>query len=424
VSVANRYYYNEEAIAISGTGFTLKKSSTNIPVVSTTSRLTAAPTDTDANASLWDRHTETNRRVSGTITLTGTATSQGEQTITITDVTPESDFPTGELANAVTPITFTINVLQAANTARAGTLTGLSDTIVGEFGTENLSVTVTEVSGGSPEAVRVEFEITKGSGSISAENTVGSKTSKRLSTLTDTSGTATVTLDPKKRTNHVRAWIYGNAPGTENKSTEGIYIYKWAILNKVSGDSGDSDDPQLNQKGPVSSRLEDPFVVQLFDSTGRTTIPGAEITFTATGSPIGSLRYDPSTPSNLRGEILASGADTATVKTDSNGKASIFLVLGADAGEDYTVIARYGSLNNLFDTQTFTATSLADTVTPKAQSITKVAETDGQSANEYGLLENPLTVVVRDQGGRRLTDTTVRFVALDGRDLPIQATLQ
>ena len=63
---------------------------------------------------------------------------------------------------------------------------------------------------------------------------------------------ATVTLDPKKGTNHVRAWIFGNSPGTDNKSTEGIYIYRWASLNKVSGDAGDSGDPQQNQKGPVS----------------------------------------------------------------------------------------------------------------------------------------------------------------------------
>ena len=340
--------------------------------------------------------------------------------ITIADTSESGDTPDGY--TAATSITFTITVLQAAETTRALTVTsGLSDGIVREFGTKELSVTVS----GTTANARVEFEITKGSGSLSAENTVGSKTSKRLSTLTNSSGIATVTLDPKKGTNHVRAWIFGNSPGTENKSTEGIYIYRWASLNKVSGDAGDSGDPQQNQKGPVSSRLGKPFVVQLFDSTGRTTIPGAEIDFTSGNG--GTLSYDPSTPTNLRGELLDSDAATVkTVKTDSNGKASIFLVLGVLAGEGYTVTARYGPLVTSFDTQKFTATSLADTVTSKATSITKVAETDGQSADEYGFLKKPLTVVVRDQGRQRLahingTSVIVRFLTLNGGDLTAPA---
>ena len=95
-------------------------------------------------------------------------------------------------------------------------------------------------------------------------------------------------------------------------------------------------------------------------------------------------------------------------------------MLGANRDADYTVTAAYGS----FATKTFTATSLAGTVTPKPQSITKLAETDGQSADQYGRLEKPLTVVVRDQGGRRLAHTSstsviVTFVTLDGGDLTI-----
>ena len=392
----NQYYYNEQSISIT-------PDPDNIIFTKGSTEVTSLSQDAE----------ESDERLSSSISLSGRASIAGVYSITIADTTGNSDTPTGY--TAATSITFTITVLQAAETTRALTVTsGLSDDIVGEFGIKELSVTVS----GATANARVEFEITKGSGSISAENTVGSKTSKRLSTLTNASGIATVTLDPKKKTNHVRAWIYGNAPGTENKSTEGIYIYRWAILNKVSGDSGDSGDPQLNQKGPVSSRLEDPFVVQLFDSTERTTIPGAQIVFTATASPPGSLRYDPITPSNLRGDPLVSTATTAMVKTDPNGKASIFLVLGATSDEDYTVTAAYGT----FDTQTFTATSLADTVTPKAQSITKVAETDGQRANEYGLLKKPLTVVVRDQGGRRLTNTVVRFVALDGGTIDYEST--
>ena len=395
-----QYHFNEESISITATSvptggsITFTKGSTEVTGLS--------------------EHAETSdERLSSSISLSCRADTAGVYTITIADTTGSDDTPTGY--TAATSITFTITVLQAPATSRGLTVTsGLEDTLVGEFGMQTISVTVSDTTANA----RVEFEITKGPGSLSAENTIGSKTSKRLSTLTGADGVATVKLDPKKGTNHVRAWIYGNPPGTTSKSTEGIYIYRWAILNKVSGDSGDSGDPQQNQKGPVSSRLEEPFVVQLFDSTGRTTIPGAVINFRATATPSGSLRYDPSTPSNLRGGTLASDATTATVKTDSNGKASVFLVLGATVGEDYTVTAAH----TLSDTKTFTASSFASTVTLKAQSIRKVASTDGQSANQYGELEKPLTVVVRDQGGRRLahTDDTsviVTFVTLNGGDL-------
>ena len=397
-----QYHFNEESISIahsgvSGGSITFTNGSTEV-------------------SSLSENAEERDERLSSSISLNCRADMAGVYTITIADSTLSGDTPSAH-SNVSPAMTFTITVLQAVATSRALTFTAegrLSDNIVGEFGAESLSVTVS----GATENARVEFEITKGPGSLSAENTIGSKTSKRLSTLTNASGVATVTLDPKKGTNHVRAWIYGNSPGVTDKSTEGIYIYQWAILTKVSGDSGEPNDPEKNQKGPVSSRLEEPFVVQLFDSTGRTTIPGADITFTATATPPGSLRYDPSTPSSLRGVALASDATTATVKTDSNGKASIFLVLGTDVAADYTVTAAY----SLFDTKTFTATSFASTVTSKAHSIRKVASTDGQSANQYGELEKPLTVVVRDQGGRRLahTDTTsviVTFLTLNGGDL-------
>ena len=405
-----QYHFNEESISITATS------------VPTGGSIIFRKGSTDVTSLSEDAETSDERfPASSSISLSCRADMAGVYTITIADTTGSDDTPTDYIA--ATSITFTITVQQAVATSRELTVSsGLSDTIVGEYGTQSLMVTVEAESGGSGENVRVEFEITKGPGSLSAENTVGSKTSKRLSTLTvpdatagATTGVATVTLDPKRGTNHVRAWIYGNPAGTTDKSTEGIYIYGWTRLTKVSGDSGDSGDPQQNQKGPINSRLEEPFVVQLFDSTPRTTIPGAAITFTATATPSGSLRYDPSTPSKLRGGTLASDATTATVTTDSNGKASIFLVLGADVATDYTVTAAH----TLSGTKTFTATSLASTVTSTAQSIRKVAGTDGQSADEYGALEEPLTVVVRDQGGRRLNDQKVEFIPRDGGTISV-----
>ena len=197
----NQYHYNEQSISI-----------TSLPNTITFTKGSTAVTSLSQDAE------ESDERLSSSISLSCRADSAGVYTITIGDTTENGDVPSGY--TAATSITFTITVLQSAETTRALTVTsGLSDDIVGEFGTKGLSVTVS----GTTANARVEFEITKGSGSISAENTVGSKTSKRLSTLTNSSGIATVTLDPKKGTNHVRAWIFGNSPGT-GKSTEGIYI--------------------------------------------------------------------------------------------------------------------------------------------------------------------------------------------------------
>ena len=85
--------------------------------------------------------------------------------------------------------------------------------------------------------------------------------------------------------------------GLTNKSTEAIYSYGYSQLKKVSGDSP-------IQTAPASSRLEDPFVVQLLDSTGRTTIPGADVTFTADRVASASLVKDPSFPDDLYDDAL------------------------------------------------------------------------------------------------------------------------
>ena len=394
---ANRYHYNEESISITATGG-------GGDIIFTKGRTEVTSLSEDAE--------ESDERLSTSISLSCQADDTGVYTITIADTTDPRDLPS-ERADS---ITFTITVLQGTNIAREGTLTGLLDVIVGAFETPSLTATVAGVS--ALTNIRVEFEITRGPGSLSAENTIGSKTSKKLSTVTSTGGVATVTLDPRKGTNHVRAWIYGNPPGTTGQLTEGIYIYEWASLKKVSGDSGDSGDPQQNQKGPAGSRLEDPFVVQLFDSTGRTKIPGATIKFEVLNSQ-GSVVKDPNFPSTLYSANFSTSGNVTTgnVTTDSEGKANVFLVLG-DSGDQgatakFTVAPR---------TEMVTFKASIGTATSKAQSITKVAETDGQSADQYGLLGKPLTVVVRDQGGQRLANTAatpviVTFVALDGGDL-------
>ena len=122
----NRYHYNDEAIAISVTsGMTirLKSGSTSYPVnLIGTAPSTRPTTPSDlgtTNASLWEGGGI--RSLPSSITLICTSPTAAEYTVTITDVSPENDFPSNapetlELAS----IAFTLYVEDDA--APTGTL--------------------------------------------------------------------------------------------------------------------------------------------------------------------------------------------------------------------------------------------------------------------------------------------------------------
>ena len=99
---------------------------------------------------------------------------------------------------------------------------------------------------------------------------------------------------------------------------------------------------------------------------------------------------------------------SVSVKTDSRGRASIFLVLGS-MEKDYGVTVGL--------TETTLYTFEAEAGEGKDASSIAIVSGDGQRADQYGDIEDPLVVVVRDQRGRRLTNAIVTFVALDGGEL-------
>ena len=409
VSRAAAHNYDQEAIAISSNlaTLTLRKGSTPLTLGASARSLSEDASDNDL-------------KLSGSVTLKGVATEQGRYVITITDVTEAADFPSDTRPSAHTPApttTFTIYVWRNVSDSRGSTIgdgDGLSDDTVEQYGTMPLSVTLT---GANAAFAKVEFEVTRGPGRLYEDKDEDSKPDKspsnRLTTFTWNHDSATgnvvnVILVPNRGTSHIRAWVSGNAPGTEGKSTEAIYSYGYSQLKKVSGDSP-------RQTAPASSRLAAPFVVQLVDSTGRTTIPGADITFTAVGG--GFLEKDPSFPDELYADgfptrdatTRESTSTTTMVETDSNGKASVFLVLGTSGAQSVTAT---------FDDSTVTFTALigetptGTTRTP--QTIEILPGTDGQRADENGQLEKALIVVVRDQYGDRLPGKTVEFEARDG----------
>ena len=398
---AAAHNYDEEAISISSDlvdTLTLRKGNT---------RLTPG-----ADASLSEDASDNDLRLSSSVTLRGVASAAGKYTITITDVTAGADFPSNTPRDPRATAAFTIYVWKNVSTSRGATISaGLSDGIAEQFGTVPLMVTLT---GPGSDFAKVEFEVTRGPGRLYEDKNRDSKADKspsaKLTTFTNnlgTANTANVVLMPNRGTSHVRAWVSGNAPGTTEKSTEAIYSFGYSQLRKVSGDSP-------KQTAPASSRLDAPFVVQLVDSTGRTTIPGADITFTIAGG--GSLVKDPSFPDDLYATDFST---TGTVETDSNGRASVFLVLGAPNSEAQSVTATFGT--DTSGAVTFSAEiGSADPRTP--QTIEIVPGTDGQRAKQYGVLEKALTVIVRDQYGARLRDAVVEFEARDGGTLSAPMT--
>ena len=325
--------------------------------------------------------------------VSGYFTESGTKTITIADST------------AGWSRTYTYYVWRRTSESRTSTIDSLSNDVVETGEDKTLSVTL---AGTNSEFARVEFEVFKGSGTLyedkDSNNQPDKSLTKKLTAFTNNHGAASeasVYLRPSNGTSHVRAWVSGNPPGTTDRSTEAIYIYKWSVLKKVSGDSPE-------RAAPAASRLEYPFVVQLFDSTERTKIPGATITFAALDN--GSLAKDSNFPSDLYSTDFSTSGN---VKTDSEGKANVFLVLPASPTADADQGAT-GTFSTA-DPVTFNASISSGDRTP--QTIEIMPGTDGQKANQYGVLEKALTVIVRDQYGDRLPSEVVEFEARDGGTL-------
>ena len=129
------------------------------------------------------------------------------------------------------------------------------------------------------------------------------------------------------------------------------------------------------------------------------------ITFAATG---GTLDKDTSEfPDDLYHDAFP---NTATVTTDSDGKANVFLAL--DATTTTPSVTATFSGNSVTFNASRGETPAGTTRTP--QTIEILPGTDGQRADERGQIEKALIVVVRDQYGDRLPSATVEFEERDG----------
>ena len=219
----------------------------------------------------------------------------------------------------------------------------------------------------------------------------------------------------KSLTTSSEAPVYLNMGGTTNKVTVSIvdqradraqsvtYIYATATLTKQSGHK---------QKGAESSRLANPLVVKVTDGKPKT-VSGVQIDFTTkVAATNGTFLRDPNFPSDLY-VLENDGTFAGKVKTNSSGLANVFWVLGTDASQTATATL-VGTTDIQANPVDFTAT--LGTAASTASSIVK-ASGDGQRADEFNIIKDPLVVTVRDEIGQLLVNASVEFLARDGGTL-------
>ncbi len=219
--------------------------------------------------------------------------------------------------------------------------------------------------------VQVRFSVSGGDGTLSL-----------TSITTDANGRAEsiLTLGPDPGTNIVTVSVTG-IQEQQTFSAEGIRIPK--TLEIVSG--GD-------QKGLPGAALENPFVAEVRDQTGKP-LPGVLVTFSVSSG----------------GGTLSTGS----VTTDSNGRAESVLTLGPDPVTNIVTV----SVTGIHEQQTFSAEGIR---IPKTLKIISGEEQEGLPG---AALEKPFVVEVRDQFDKPLPGTEVTFSVTTGGGTPSAETV-
>ena len=329
VTESEAYYNNDESVTITtNPAITLMKGDTAV-------------------TSLIERHEESDRRLSSTITLTGSHGTAGAFDITITDNTDVDDID-GTLPSPRASIVYTIFVVDRDPDADAVDwgFTGLTSARerykVGGDDFTNDPITTASTD----EFNRVEYSVIEGSGRLYVQRTPTRKTS--ASRTITTSAAAVAYLDMGSSTNKVRASISGAAPVTAT------FIFGHPQVAIVSGNG---------QEGGFGGQLDNPLVVKVTDGRGRA-LSGLAADFdtddaatTARFIPVlGTTVYTTTAAGSVLAESWNAYTRVATstrpppnkdivVQTDSRGEARTYFQLATSgASQTVTVMAGGSSL--------------------------------------------------------------------------------
>ena len=387
------YYYNDEAIKIIPDGLTLMRGSATFGTSS------YDLTETDENR---------DRRLSGSMTLTGSHDIPGEYDIEIDDSTPGNDYPADGDPDPPT-IMFTIFVVDRdadAPKAQWG-FTDLDDDDEGyKVGGDDFTDDAITTRSTSYD-IRVEYSVIEGSGRLYVQKGTRKTSSNRT---ISTSSAAVVRLDMNGTTNKVRASISGAAPKTAT------FIFGHPEVAIVSGDG---------QEGIFGGQLDDPLVVKVTDGRGRA-LSGLAAVFDsgATGSmfiPVPGTTVYTKMAAGI--ELAAEwtpytreatstrpppAADIA-VQTDSSGEASTYFQLGTTETQTSQTVTVMAAGSELIVPPNFRF----DAVSSEKRPTLHILSGNNQTTDSDGDIEDPLIVVVR-QDGKIKRDELVTFHTVKG----------
>ena len=413
------YDYNDEALAIS-----VDQVPSDAADPMFTRSGTVIPLGSDASPSLQERHEVSDRRLptgttASSITLMGSSGTAGEYTITIEDVTDDEDFPGGTAPSPPASIVFTIFVADSRDTAATSLgFSGLTEnyrTDGTDFDAETVTATPEPSSGEIiVDNVRIEYKVVAGSGRLYVQEDATDTTPLRQSsgvTTLSTSSAAKVQLDMRGTTNKVRASIAGVAPVTA------IFIFGYPDVEIVASSN--------NQEGVLGGRLKNPLVVKVTDEKGKA-ISGLAAIFSTSGTSLGGnfipvhgttvyLGDDDGWAGTYIANTVtarftaretypaAGGADAAkAVQTDSRGEARIYFQL-AGSGDPQFVDVIAGGVRPIVPRKfRFTEGRV------ERRPVLSILSGDNQRTNENADIEDPLVVVVT-QDGNLLPDEIVTF---------------
>ena len=389
---AKRYHYNQEQVTVTVTGGAniTKVGNNTIPAGATKVLMETGVDDA---------------RLSSSITLTLSAATAAEITITIEDTTPTDDLPNGT-ADQDADLKFTVFVVddRAPDTDDAEWgFSGLTENYR-NGGTDFTDEAITNAS--TSADVRVEYSVIEGPGRLYVQKVRDNITYRgSAATTLSTSSAAEVRLDMNSGTSKVRASISGVAPVT------GIFIFGYPDVAITGGN---------NQEGVTNGRLEQPLVVRITDGKGKA-ISGLAADFgpAASGTMfipvLGTVVYVDNQGVLVDAFTDADDTETATssrpepgadilVQTDSRGEAKTYFQLGT-SDANFNVSAGGSSIVGDLFRQTIVTTAGIPSI--------EIFSGNNQRADSSGNVEDELVVKVTNRGNR-LSGTPVTFTANRG----------
>ena len=281
------------------------------------------------------------------------------------------------------PVVFQV---QAVTGEPAAMVYASEDSTSGPIGmdVEPFVVQIADSCGNPVSGVVVEFRIIRGTNAYL--NGVPGKIVARDTTSEEGLARAMLTLGmADNEVNVVRATAIGQnfAPLEFKALATGVAP---ARLIYVSGDEQDTT---------VTNPLPKPFKVRVLDGRGEG-YAGHEVTFVLESSATGGV-FNNNNQSEYSAMTDADGYATALLRLGT--KAGIYIVKAISTHKDRPEQPLENS------PVTFEANGLPD----KAFSLAKVDSTDGQQATVNTTLEDPITVIVKDQFGNPVPGQTVTF---------------